>query len=256
MGGARGSGEASSAAPCLYGPVAALRSLLRVALSSAMEKLGIACCLAHRWVLVLLQPESGLSGRGNFMARRIGTPSTPTTVIVRSNMPDTLSAAGTVTSYAIGILSNLSVIYIVYRLWGWLPSTESITLRLAKIRSAGGAPIKIENLTPVLFITFYHMFIASMFWAIGDVANEVLFWPEFAFAPAFDEKHWNSPVLHAYFLSMAASLPIWRSILMVLCGGLAIYYFGRGIRQAKQCFEVYREIDQQEVIKSAATRAG
>jgi hypothetical protein len=82
------------------------------------------------------------------------------------------------TTYIAGFLVNVLAALLVYlplkKLFDWLPTSAELHERFRAVRIERNANDKIVALTPLLFISFYWLFVGNMIWALTDVIMEVL----------------------------------------------------------------------------------
>lgn len=147
----------------------------------------------------------------------------------------------------IGILVNLAcgliVFFIAKNLFEWLPNRTQLQNRFQKVAQEKGAHQKIVQLTPLVFISFFWLFIGNMTWAVSSVIYDFLSWPDTVlYMNDYKYIELTTDVVGALKSEMA-TLIISRWVLWFCIFLFTIFCYWRGIAIAKQCWEVYKELD-------------
>lgn len=147
-------------------------------------------------------------------------------------------------AYIVGLLVNIVAgmvcFFLIRKLFEWLPNSEELSTKFRAVKETKNAKDKITALTPLIFISFYWMFLANMLWIALYLVLEVLWWPELLMVL-------NIPQVNDFLNARIRGLTIGRSVLFVLgCVVVAVSFY-RGARIARQCWEVYRSTDIERV---------
>lgn len=150
-------------------------------------------------------------------------------------------------TYIVGIglnvVAGLIVFLIIRRTLEWLPTSASLHERFRAVASEKNAKDKIVELTPLLFISFFWLFLANMLWVLMEVIIEVLNWPEL-FLEIYSRVETVLPESVLQWISDAIpGLMFGRSILLIILGLTVATFFANGfaISQAVLgCIQSYR----------------
>jgi len=141
-----------------------------------------------------------------------------------------------IAGFILNVLAGIIGFFLIRKLFEWLPNSEDLSGKFRAVKQKANARDKITALTPLIFISFYWMFLANMLWIVLYMVVEVLWWPELM-------ASLKIPQITEYLEKMQPGLVAGRSILFVLgCIAVATCFY-RGAQIARQCWEVYRATD-------------
>jgi hypothetical protein len=122
------------------------------------------------------------------------------------------------------------------KLFEWLPSSADLHEKFRAVKLEKNTNKKITELTPLLFISFYWLFLANLLWVLISFVIEILSWPNFLL-----DYSSNVPVrINDFIKNMMLGLTWGRSILFLFLTSYSALCFFRGLRIAKQCWDVYK----------------
>jgi len=150
-------------------------------------------------------------------------------------------------TYFIGIILNVIAGFIVYlivrNIFDWLPTTADLHEKFRAVASERNAKDKIVELTPLIFISFFWLFLANMLWVLQEVFIEILNWPDL-YIEMLSRAESSIPENTEQFIRGAMpGLMTGRSILCIILGLTIAKFFANGFSVAKQCWDVYRSIN-------------
>lgn len=147
----------------------------------------------------------------------------------------------------IGIIINLFcgllVFFLAKSLFEWLPNRTQLQNRFQKVAKGKSAHEKIVQLTPLVFIAFFWLFVGNMAWAFSGLLYDVLSWPDTILWMNSEEYIESSDSLVSALKDEMAGLVISRWILWFCIFAFVISCYWKGVSIAKQCWEVYSELD-------------
>jgi hypothetical protein len=147
--------------------------------------------------------------------------------------------------YIAGLLVNLLAgfigWYLIRKLYEWLPSSADLHEKFRVVALEKNATKKITELTPLLFISFYWLFLANLIWVIIQPVIEIMNWPNLLVDYSSDVE-WLIGI-NAGIKKMMPGLVWGRSLLYLFLSVYTAICFFRGLRIAKQCWDVYKSID-------------
>jgi hypothetical protein len=147
-----------------------------------------------------------------------------------------------VIGFALNLIAGIAGFFLIRKLFEWLPSEAELHEKFRSVRNKNNARDKLTALTPLIFISFYWLFLANMLLILLYLLIEVLNWPDILI-DITSRDYLDSPQLHEYLRGIWPGLTIGRSVLYI---GSCIFIakcFGKGIKVAKQCWDVYKAID-------------